>query len=396
MRQDVIYSTSMKQNIITYFQSSASEASQGKAIGVYRAAKRLGWTVLRFDIRSLAQVRDNLRYWEPSAIIVDAVKLDSHTIFNPIFKQLPTVFLDPDLRFADGRVSCVVQDIDATTAAAADELVKTDFASFAFVAWPGRPFWSEARGRSFAAGMKKRGHEVTVIRPSEPPYSRHSVMRSLEEGLKKLPKPIGLLAATDKMSMQVVEAADRIGLSIPSEIAVLGIDDEALLCENTNPTLSSISLGFDSAGYRAVDLARRLSENPKQDPIVERFHNPRIVLRSSMPRTSRHDKSVMVALDLIRTRATEGLSAAEVFDCFTCSRRQAEQRFRAVAGRSVLEEIHAVQIDRAKRLIENPNQKLTAIPHLCGYSSPQFFQRLFKQTVGLTMSDYRRNIEQPT
>ena len=392
----MIYSAFMKQKIITYFQSSASEASQGKAIGMYRAAKRLGWTVLRFDIKSLAQVRDNLRYWEPSAIIVDAVKLDSHAIFNPIFKQLPTVFLDPDLRLADGRISCVVQDVDATTAAAAEELVKTDFASFAFVAWPGRPFWSEARGKSFTKCMKQHGHEVIMIRPSEPPYNRHSVVSSLEEGLKKLPRPIGLLAATDKMSMHVVEAANRIDLSIPSEIAIIGIDDEALLCENTSPTLSSISLGFDSAGYRAVDIARRLSEDPKQNPIVERFHNPHIVIRSSMPRTSRHDKSVTVALDLIRARAAEGLSAAEVFDCFMCSRRQAEQRFRAVAGRSVLEEIHAVQIDRAKRLIENPNQKLTTIPHLCGYSSPQFFQRLFKQTVGLTMSDYRRNIEQPS
>ena len=382
----------MKQNIITYFQSSASEASQRKAIGIYRAARHLGWTVLRFDIKSLTQVRNNLRYWEPRAIIVDAVKLNSHMIFNPVFRQLPTVFLDPDQRFSDGRISCVVQDIDATTAAAADELVKTDFASFAFVAWPGRPFWSEARGKSFTKYMKQQGHKVTLIRPSEHPYNRPSVVDSLEEWLTKLPKPIGLVAATDKMSMHVIEAANRIGLSIPSQIAIIGIDDEALLCENTSPTLSSISLGFDRAGYLAVDIAKRLTMNPNQNPIVERFHNPHIVIRSSMPRTSRHDRNVTVALDLIRTRATDGLSAAEVFNCFTCSRRQAEQRFRAVAGRSVLEEIHAVQIDRAKRLIEDPNQKLTIIPHLCGYSSPQFFQRLFKQTIGLTMSEYRRKI----
>ncbi len=99
-----------------------------------------------------------------------------------------------------------------------------------------------------------------------------------------------------------------------------------------------------------------------------------------------------MALDLIRARAAEGLSASEVFSCFTCSRRQAELRFRAIAGRSVLEEIHAVQVERAKRLIENPNQKLTVIPHLCGHSTPQFFQRLFKRTVGLTMSEYRHKI----
>ena len=377
---------------ITYFQSSASEASHWKTLGIYRAARQLNWSVLRFDIRSPTQILDDLRYWKPDAVIVDAVMLSSRMVFNQVFRHVPTVFIDPDLRFADGRISCVVQDTDATAAAAADELTKTEFASFAFASWPGRPFWSEARGKSFVQRMKERGHDVAVLRPSERPYSRRSVVHSLEGWLMKLPKPVGILAATDQMSMHVVEAADRIGLSVPGEVAVIGVDDEAFFCENTTPTLSSISLGFDTAGSQAIDIARRLVENPRQKPIVEQFRETHIIVRSTTRRTNRHDRSVTMALDLIRARAAEGLSASEVFSCFSCSRRQAEQRFRAIAGRSVLEEIHAVQVERAKRLIENPNQKLTAIHHLCGHSTPQFFQRLFKQTVGLTMSEYRRKI----
>ena len=383
----------MKQTIVTYFQSSASEASHWKAIGVYRAARHLNWIILRFDVKSPTQVRNNLRYWNPDAIIVDAVNLDSHMIFNPLFNGLPTVFIDPNLRFADGHISCVVQDIDATATIAADELTKTDFASFAFAAWPGRPFWSEARGKAFAKCMQARGHEVNIIRPETHPYSRRMVVRDLGKWLNKLPKPIGILAATDKMSMHVVAAADNLNLSIPGDVAVIGVDNETFFCDNTSPALSSISLGFENAGYQAVEIVKRLIENPRQKPIVKSFQEPRIVVRNSTRRTSRQDKSVTSALDLIRARVSEGLSAAEVFNCFSCSRRQAEQRFRAVTGRSVMEEIHAVQIERAKQLIENPNQKLTVIPHLCGHSSTQFFQRLFKRSVGLTMSDYRRSIE---
>ena len=385
----------MKQPIIAYFQSSACEASQWKTLGVYRAAKHLGWTVLRFDVKSPLQVRDSIRYWNPNAIIVDAVKLSSQMMQNPVFRKLPTVFIDPGMKFAGGRFSCVVQDIEATASVAADELAKTDYASFAFVAWPGRPFWSEARGKAFVNCMKARGREVKIIRPSKRPYSRHAVVCSLEKWLSTLPSPVGILTATDKMSMLVIEAVDKLGLSIPGDVAVIGVDDETFFCESTKPTLSSISLGFENAGYQSIEIARRLLENPRQKPIVEKFQKPRVVVRSSTRRASRHDKSVTVALDFIRAHALEGLSAAAVFSCFSCSRRQAEQRFRAITGKSVTEEIHAVQIDHAKRLIKNPNQKLTAIPHLCGHSSPQFFQRIFRKFVGRTMSGYRRSIEHP-
>ena len=78
------------------------------------------------------------------------------------------------------------------------------------------------------------------------------VVRDLGKWLNKLPKPIGILAATDKMSMHVVAAADNLSLSIPGDVAVIGVDNETFFCDNTSPALSSISLGFENAGFLTV------------------------------------------------------------------------------------------------------------------------------------------------
>ena len=99
---------------------------------------------------------------------------------------------------------------------------------------------------------------------------------------------------------------------------------------------------------------------------------------------------------MIRERAISGITAAEALGCFSCSRRLAEKRFRAAAGRSVMDEIHAVQIERAKELAVNPLTKLTAIPQMCGHRSSPYFQRLFKRLVGCTMNEYRSRARKPS
>lgn len=94
-------------------------------------------------------------------------------------------------------------------------------------------------------------------------------------------------------------------------------------------------------------------------------------------------------------RAVSGLSSCDVLEKFNCSRRLAEQRFKAITGRTILDEIHAVQVEHAKKLIAHPFQKLSAIPQLCGHSTAPSFQKLFKRIVGVTMSEFRHQLAHP-
>ena len=384
---------SMKR-IILYFHSSATAQSQQKVSGACRAARRRNWSVLRFDILSPAQIRDTIRYWQPDGCIVDAVTIGADTIGIRAFSNQPTVFVDCDPAFARRRVNTLVQDAPSIAAAAAQELLRHNLRSYAYAAWPGRPFWSETRGKAFVKAVRElcrvgRTPDVLVFSHERAFKDRKSLVKSLAEWMRSLPLPTGVFTATDAMSGQVLESATMLGLKVPEDLMIIGTDNEEFFCENIRPMLSSVSQDFVSAGEKAVEMVETLLNDPSAAPIHETFKEVRIVSRATTRRSKKHDHAATEALDLIRERAISGITAAEALGCFSCSRRLAEKRFRAAAGRSVMEEIHAVQIERAKELAVNPLTKLTAIPQMCGHRSSPYFQRLFKRLVGCTMNEYR-------
>ena len=114
-----------------------------------------------------------------------------------------------------------------------------------------------------------------------------------------------------------------------------------------------------------------------------------VVPRASTRRLAAHDAVVSEAIDLIRREACSGLTAARVLGRFPCSRRQAEIRFRKATGHSVLDEIHAVQLARAKDLLREGRMPLKAISDFCGFENPNSLRKFFKAQTGRTMTDWR-------
>lgn len=383
------------ERFIGYFHTSATEASQRKVTGACRAAHERGWSVLRFDIESHDQIRERLRYWQPDGCIVDAVAADRSILREQAFAKIPTVFIDCDPQFICKSISCITQDPVAIAEMAARELIRHPMKTFAYAAWPDRPFWSETRGSAFARAMKRHGIVVRVFRSDEKPRNRKSVEKSLAEWLRTLLPPIGIFSSADPMSEQVLGAAKSIGLSVPDNIMIIGVDDDAFFCDNTRPTLSSITTDFEAAGRLSVELLEKLIANPHRKPVQIKLSHVQMTTRSSSRRADKHDRQVSSALDLIREQAVSGLSSCDVLEKFNCSRRLAEQRFKAITGRTILDEIHAVQVEHAKKLIAHPFQKLSAIPQLCGHSTAPSFQKLFKRIVGVTMSEFRHQLAHP-
>ena len=374
--------------IIAYFHTTATTSSVPKIEGACREARRLLWSVRRFDVRTRKQVKDTLAFWEPDGIVVDAAA-DNLVLPVDILSRYPTVYLDCDPKLAEsGKVSAVVQDTTSIARAAAAELLKHDPKTFAYVGWPERQFWSVRREEAFSACLKKKGRTVRVFRHGNSKKHR-AVIEELVSWLPTLPRPIGIFTATDAMSESVLDAALEIGLSVPDDLLVIGVDNDEFICENAIPTLSSINPGFERAGRQAIAILARLMRVRARQPIVEKFKEATTITRSSTRRNNRNDKTIIAALDYIRDHAAKGISAAEVLKLFACSRCLAERRFRSVTGHSILDEIHGVQIEAAKKLIVKPFQKLDTIPQLCGHASTAFFQRLFKRETGLTMSEWR-------
>ena len=122
-----------------------------------------------------------------------------------------------------------------------------------------------------------------------------------------------------------------------------------------------------------------------------RYFGPlRIVRRASTRRLKRNDPFVQKALELIRLKACTGLTADRVARLFPCSRRMASIRFAQATGRTILGEIHAVQLERAKQLLRDPNQMLKSIADFCGFTHPNSLRKFFLHETGMTLTAWRR------
>ena len=214
--------------------------------------------------------------------------------------------------------------------------------------------------------------------------------RELREFVRGLPRPCALFVANDSTAAEVLTAAEFVGVKVPDELSVLGVDDAASICECTEPSLSSVKPDFRRGGeLAALLLAARLRDGAAFRGERRLTFGPlAVVRRASTRRLAAEDAAVSAALGLIRREACSGLSAKAVLGQFPCSRRMAEARFRKAVGHSVMDEMHAVRLERAKQLLAG-TMPLKAISDFCGFGSPNSLRKFFKARTGVTMTAWR-------
>ena len=354
---------------VLYFQSAGKVSARQKLEGVYAYGREHEWNVQVIEPgTSERKAAELVGFWKPSGVIVECGSEQNH--FAPqLFAKTPVVFLDRNPKTLTTSAFCVTHDSVATAKVAARELLSLKLASYAYIPWPEPRFWSEKREAGFAAALLLNGQGYTRFRGKAKSSDTRALQEELDIWLANLPKPVGIFAANDFMSAQVAAAVNRVGLKIPEDIALIGVDNDELLCENTKPTLSSVMPDFRSAGEKAAAMLARLMTNPKCRPAAETFGPLKLVRRASTSRSKCVDREVLASLDLIRREACNGLKARDVFASFTCTRRMAEIRFRAATGKSPLEAIQEIRRAKAEELLQDPARDRNAIANLCGYSS---------------------------
>ena len=217
-------------------------------------------------------------------------------------------------------------------------------------------------------------------------------MNAMQRFLKALPKPCGVFAANDHTAESLLAAAQLAKIKVPDDMAVIGVDNFEPICEHTLPPLTSIEPDFRRGGTLAalMLLADAMSDGDWRGSRTTMFGPLRIVRRMSSRILRRNDPQVSAALDLIRREACAGLSAKRVAAIFPCSRRMADIRFANATGRTILAEIHAVQLERAKQLLADGNMPLKAISDFCGFTHENSLRKFFRKQTGTTMSSWRK------
>jgi len=364
---------------ILFLYDSTKPSITRKLAGVYDAARAQNWNVQAIEGTLTAKkIRDLLAFWHPDGVIVECGSA-TNQVEPSAFGKTPAVYLDRNPKTLDTPAFCVSHDSKATAQVAARELLSLRLTSYAYVPWPEPRFWSEERETGFSAALKLNGKGYARFEGKVRAGDTIRLQSRLAEWLVGLAKPVGVFAANDAMAAHVLAAAGHAKLSVPQEVAVIGVDNNEMACENTHPSLSSIVPDFRQAGVKAAEMLAARLANPRLKPRTETFGPLQLVRRSSTSRTAKTDPLVLSARDLIRCRACGGLTAREVAATFPCSRRMAEIRFRAATGHSILDEIQSVRRAKAEELLKDPTLDANAVANFCGYSSANALRNFLRQ-----------------
>ena len=360
--------------------------------GVCRFARTRKWHVENITFRDRQMRIDRLLgFWKPIGCIVESSP--EETLPRKAFGRIPVVFFNHEAPATGASASIVGMDHPADVELAISELSKGDPVHFGFVPYlnPSRP-WCRLRENAFRKHFDPARSGFSVFHPAcrSKRLPRINFIRQLRPWLRSIPKPCGILAANDETASVVVTACSMEGIAVPTDVAVIGIDDDPVFCCNSDPEISSVRPNFTQGAYMAAKLLDRAIRHPSW-PGKHVVYPPLGVSRRDSTRSHvRADLTVDSALDLIRAKACSGLTAATVCKTFPCTRRKADERFRAFTGKSILEAIQEERLQHMKDLLSKPAQALDSIANLCGYSSRNAACKFFRIKTGLTMSAWRK------
>ena len=279
-------------------------------------------------------------------------------------------------------------DSDRVGREAASEFLRQGrYESYGFVGSPQPANWSSERGRGFAKRLSEKLEQVSVYDYAVP----------MTKWLLELKKPCAILAACDDLAYKVIDTCNSLRLRVPHDVAVMGVDNDKILCENSEPRLSSIQPDFVTKGRLAAQLLERMMtavrrKHPAYDQAQTRLVNIReIVRRESTPPESFSGMMVQDALAYIKRKALSGIGVDNVASHLKISRSLLDTRFREHLGSSVYDNIIRIRLEEAERRLCTTDDRIGQIAVACGWKNPNALKNLFKRKYGLSMREWRRN-----
>jgi len=365
------------------------ESKKDLLLGVARYVREHGpWRLFLQPTEAEEAMPQWLSRWEGDGII--------GRITNEATAEL---VLGTGLPFVDVRgavrrseIPLIRADDEAVGRVAAEHLLERGFKHFAYYGPPGE-MWSDDRRDEFASAATAVGG---TCQPFERPWlvtgptGWDQAEEELAGWLRDLPKPAGVLAASDKFGQRLLAAARRAGVKVPEEIAVVGVDDDQATCEVCDPPLSSVRLDAERHGYLAAELLDRLlsGERPPTAPIL--LQPAGVHTRQSTDILAIDDPVIAGAVRFIRENACAGIGVADVLREVPLSRSVLQRRFRRIFGRSTNDMIVEMRLRRAQELLIGTDLPIARIAEIAGFRYQRYLGAVFRKKVGVTPFHYRR------
>ncbi len=337
----------------------------------------------------------DLRGWSGDGIIAD---FDDSRVANALRRlKIPIVGIGGGYGGYDPKsgIPYFVSNEAAIARLAAEHLLERGLIHLAFCGFPRTQTnrWSEARMNAFRARVAEAGLRCWTY-TGRHHTARHwdELQQGLADWLGALPKPLGLMACDDDRARHVLEACRRLGLRVPDDVAVIGVDNNEMICELSTPPLSSVEQGLRRMGYEAAALLERLMAGKKASALSYVIDPETVITRRSTEMLAVDDADVAAALRYVRDHACQGIRVHEVAAAIHVSRSTLERRFAQRMGRSVHDEIHRVRLERARQLVSTTNLPLSQVALQAGFRHLTYMTSMFRRHVGYTPAKYRERL----
>lgn len=262
---------------------------------------------------------------------------------------------------------------------AGEEFQMLNLGYWGFVHWDGVG-WSEARRASFHSYATAHGMSNDTLKLAPESRANWKGITEIAAWLEGLPKPCGVLACNDEAGVDVLHACRMMNYYVPGDVAVIGVDNDRLLCESSAPALTSIDLKAGEVGRAAVmQLSQMLGGE-----LEARSSSgaARLVVRSSSHEVDRYRLVYQKAMDYIESRPMENTGVDELARFTGVSRRGLERAFEKYTKRSPALVMRERRMDEILELLKMSSSSLESIAIQAGFSDTAGFSNFVKRMTG--------------
>jgi LacI family transcriptional regulator len=375
---------------IVLLVETSREFGRQLIMGIARYSRFHGpWSFYKEQIGLKTSI-PHLTNWKPDGIIMR----DSLIKNELIELKIPTILVQHNSAFSD-KLPVVITDSHGIAKMASEHLIERGFKNFAFCGFDHYE-WSNNRKHFFCHHNAVAGFETHVYKS---PRKKKIIDWEIEQRhvcnwLKTVPKPVGLLACNDDRGQHILEVCKRLGFRVPEDVAVIGVDNDPMICDIGDPPLTSVALNVEAAGYEAAKLLDQMIDHKK---IVGKQINvspTHIVQRQSTDLLAVDDPEVATAIRFIKENAKNKILVKDVVKTTRISRRALEQRFRKTVHRSIYDAIRQVRVELIAKLLIETDLPISHISSLFNFTDVEHISRYFKKEKGIGLREFRK-LHQP-
>ena len=325
--------------------------------------------------------------WKADVVIAQFDPEDDVTIF----RKNGIIAIAQDYVSKFKQIPNITGEYDKTGRMAAEHFLNKRFENFGFFGYNG-VCWSDERYEGFRKALEEAGYGENVHL-----YDRQNIdnmwyydQSCLHEWLISLPKPIAIMACDDNQGNLLIQACHVCGFKIPFDVAIIGVDNDEILCNMSEPAMSTINVDIERGGYDTAEMVDRMVADPSYKGEDITLQSLKVIPRVSSSLFATNDPAVLKALRFILANVDKRISVSDVLNQVPMSRRLLEQRFKSMTGVTIYNYIMIHRIERFAQLLLSSNDSVSDIAARLDEFDTKSISRRFKALKGCTPVEYRK------